>query len=231
MKKTLGVLGGIGPMSSAYFYKLVTEKTLADTDQEHIDIIISSKASIPDRTAYILDNDKENPLPCMIEEAKKLHNFGADIIAITCNTAHFFYKKIQDDLEIPILNIGEIAVKELNNKGITKIGIMATTGTILGGIYQDNSNKFGMECIIPNENEQKIVMSIIYDYIKANKKAPINKFLSVANSLKSRGAQAIILGCTELSLIKESEHLNEDFVDPLEILAEASIIACGYKIK
>lgn len=231
MKKILGVLGGIGPMSSAYFYKLVTEKTLANTDQEHLDIVISSKASIPDRTAYILDETQENPLPCMINEAQKLHNFGADIIAITCNTAHFFYKKIQDALEIPILNIGEIAVKKLNEQGITKIGVMATTGTILGGIYQDNSHKFGMECIVPDENEQKIVMSIIYDYIKANKKAPLDEFLSVANSLKNKGAQAIILGCTELSLIKESEHLSEDFVDPLEILAEASIIACGYQVK
>ncbi len=231
MKKVLGIMGGIGPMSSVYFYKLITEKTLANSDNEHIDIILSSKSSTPDRTAYILGESDLNPLPVMIEEAKKLRKYGADLIAIACNTAHYFYEKIQNEVDIPVLNIGEICVKNLYRQGVKSLGVMATTGTIEGKIYQNNCSKIGMDCIIPNDDEQEKIMEIIYKYIKAGKEPPLEEFFRIANSLKEKGAEVIALACTELSLIKESGKLDNTFVDPLEILAETSIIKCGYGLK
>lgn len=230
-KKVLGVLGGIGPMSSAYFYKLVTEHTFALKDQDHVDIVLSSKATTPDRTAFILGESDENPLPVMVKECKKMADFGAEVIAVTCNTAHYFYEGLQKELDIPVLNIGTLAVEYLIKHNIDKVGLMATTGTVKGGIYQSSCKEQGLECIIPNENEQSLVMKLIYDDIKAGKKANMEQFYTVAYSLKSKGAKAIILGCTELSLIKETGLLDDSFIDPLEILAKASIEACGYKIK
>ncbi len=226
MKKTLGILGGIGPMSSAYFYKLIIEKTPAIKDQDHIDIVISSKASIPDRTAFILDRCKENPLPIMISEAKKLEAFGAQVIAMPCNTAHYFYEKIQDELNVPLLNIGELAVNEIKKRGLDCIGLMATSGTVKAGIYQEACAKLDIKCILPKSEQQEMIMDIIYNEIKANKKPSESKFFDVANTLKKQGAQAVILACTELSLIKESGILDESYIDALEILALASIEAC-----
>ena len=87
----LGILGGLGPMSTFYFCELLTAHTLAKSDADHVDMLISSRASTPDRTAYILGNSLESPLPVMLEEARRLAAAGADLIVIPCNTAHYFY--------------------------------------------------------------------------------------------------------------------------------------------
>ena len=92
-EKTLGVLGGVGPLATVYFAKLLVEMTKADCDQSHISSVILNHASIPDRTEYILDNSKPNPLPVMIEDAKKLEKMGVDFIVIPCNTAHYFMSR------------------------------------------------------------------------------------------------------------------------------------------
>ena len=230
-KKVLGVLGGIGPMSSAYFYKLLTENTFAMKDQDHLDIVISSKATTPDRTSYILGESEENPLPIMIEECRKMLDFGAEVIAVTCNTAHYFYEALQDALSVEVLNIGKLAVDYLMKNNIETVGLMATTGTVQGGIYQNSCEEKKLNCIIPNKENQELVMKLIYDEIKAGKKANLDEFFTVANELKNKGAKAIILGCTELSLIKELGILDDSFIDPLEILAKASIESCGGKLK
>ena len=88
--KVLGILGGLGPMATAYFYELVTAHTLAKRDQDHIDMVISSKATTPDRTAFILGRSQDDPFVVMEAEAKRLVTFGAQVIAIPGNTAHYF---------------------------------------------------------------------------------------------------------------------------------------------
>ena len=90
-KKTLGILGGMGPAATAYFMDLLVRMTQADTDQEHLDILVCHAPSIPDRTGYILDHRKENPLPAMVDYGNKLCTIGAEAIAIPCVTAHYFY--------------------------------------------------------------------------------------------------------------------------------------------
>ena len=94
MAKTLGILGGLGPAASVYFYRLITEHTKALRDQDHLDIVLMSKASIPDRTEFILGKSADSPLSSMIEGVRALTGAGADLIAIPCNTAHYFYDEI-----------------------------------------------------------------------------------------------------------------------------------------
>lgn len=91
----IGILGGLGPMSSAYLYELITSRTAASSDQEHIDMIISSHASTPDRTAFITGKSGESPLPTMISDARRLEAYGADAIVIACNTAHYFIEEVR----------------------------------------------------------------------------------------------------------------------------------------
>lgn len=110
-EKTLGVLGGVGPLATIYFADLVVKMTDAKTDQEHISMVILNHGAIPDRTDYILDHSKPNPLPVMIADAKKLQAAGCDYIVIPCNTAHYFYDEIQKNVDIPIINIIEETVK------------------------------------------------------------------------------------------------------------------------
>ena len=224
---TLGILGGLGPSSTVYFYEMLTSLTKASCDQEHLDIVISSRATTPDRTAYILGNSDKNPVIQMIEDAKRLENFGVDVIAIPCNTAHFFYDSIAENISVPLLNIITVTTNAVKASGGKTMGILATEGTVKSKSYHLAAEKAGISCISPSDEEQKIISSIIYDDIKKGKKADIDKFNYVAESLFSRGADRLVLGCTELSLLCKENNFDIRFVDSLRSLAESCIKYCG----
>ncbi|MBE6596941.1 MAG: amino acid racemase [Ruminococcaceae bacterium] len=226
-KKVLGVLGGLGPMSSVYFYEMLTSHTYAECDQQHINILLSSRADIPDRTDFILGVSEENPLPAMKREVARLTDAGAEIIAIPCNTAHYFYSGVAKDAEIPLLNIIEETVAFCKYLGLDKVGVMATEGTILSGAYRSVLTREGIEYVAPSEKWQSAITRIIYGDIKQGNEPDLDLFLAAADSLTALGCERIILGCTELSLLKRKFRLGTRFIDSLELLALASIRECG----
>lgn len=213
-------------MSSAYFYEMITEHTMAAKDQDHIDMVISSAATTPDRTSYIVGESAENPAPVMIDNAGKLVAYGCDVIAIPCNTAHYFYSELQDNISVPIINIIYETVKFCSDKGCKRIGIMATDGTVRTETYQRMAEQFGIECITPSPDNQKRVMDIIYGSVKQGKAVDMQSFNRVSAELRKLGADRIILGCTELSVIKREYNLDAYYLDALEILAWRSILYC-----
>ena len=224
----LGILGGLGPMSTVYFYELLTAHTKASSDADHIDMLISSRATTPDRTAFILGRSKDDPLPVMIEEALRLERAGADLLVIPCNTAHYFYDGLKKSCQLPILNIIEETVRHLHRNGVTKFGLLATAGTVGSGSYDRACKQYGMECIAPDEKEQAIITSLIYDSIKQNKPIDLQSFLHVADTLVKKGCQKLVLGCTELSLLNKGDQLDRAlFVDSLEVLAWRTILSCN----
>ena len=233
-EKVLGVLGGVGPLATIYFADLVIKMTQADTDQEHIAMVILNHSSIPDRTEYILDKSKPNPLPVMIRDAKVLEEDDCDYIVIPCNTAHYFYEEIQKSVSVPIINILEETVKycEKTVPNIKKIGVLATDGTIKSNAYQNIIEKHSLECAVPSAEDQKSLMNIIYNQVKAGKEVDIFEFQRIIGELKKQGCDAVVLGCTELSIIKKDFDISRaDIVDSMECLARASILACGKKLK
>ena len=230
-KTTLGVIGGLGPIATAHFMELIIRMTEAETDQEHLDMIIYNHPSIPDRTGYILDPTKPNPLPEMIRIGNALARQGAGLIAIPCMTAHYFHKDLTRYIQAPIVHaIHETAV-HLKKHGIRKVGIMATDGTIRSKLFQLELERHGITPVIPGEEAQKCVMSVIYDDIKANRPAVMDKFNFASQELWQNGAQAIILGCTELSLVKRDYPIGAGFLDAMEVLARRCVLSCGGKLK
>lgn len=228
MAKTLGILGGLGPAASVYFYRIITEHTKADRDQDHLDIVLISGASTPDRTEFILGKSERSPLPAMIDGVKKLTAAGADLIAIPCNTAHYFYDQIEKYSPVPVLNIVRETVALAKKSGIKKLGIMATTGTVITGAYQHACLEEGIAFAVPSERAQAALMDIIYGSIKTAKEPDMKAFLSVCEELYENGADALVLGCTELSLIGETEALaSYRFIDSLLVLAARAIRECG----
>ena len=219
MAKKLGVIGGLGPVATAYFYELVSRMTEAENDQEHLDINIISKPSIPDRTDYILGRSAKSPLPYLIEIGKVLEELGSDYIAMPCITAHYFYNELTDSLNIPIINIISETAKYLKRHNISYAGIMATEGTIQSLLFQHELEKEGINPIIPSEHSQSLVTSLIYDNVKAGKPVDMNRFAVIKDELIRKGSDIIILGCTELSMINRDENIGQGFVDALEILA------------
>ncbi|MBQ7335293.1 MAG: aspartate/glutamate racemase family protein [Clostridia bacterium] len=225
--KRLGILGGLGPMSTFYFCELLTAHTRAEKDCDHIDMIISSCASTPDRTAFILGESDADPLPAMLREAHRLESAGADLIVIPCNTAHYFYDGLTRECRTPILNIIRETVDELYTAGVRRIGLLATAGTVRSGAYRRVCDEYGMDCLIPDEEQQAVITSLIYDRIKQNKSVDLQAFLRVAEALRDRGCEKLVLGCTELSLLKKQGLDERVFVDSLEILAKKTILSCG----
>ncbi len=229
----LGILGGLGPMASAYFYELLISHTDASCDQDHIDIILNSHATTPDRTAFIMGQSEDDPLAVMVEDIRRMKTYGADLVAIPCNTAHYFYDKLIASTDLPILNIMEETATCLTHLGIRKAGILATDGTVMTGTYDRYLNAHGIDCIRPSKEDQAAVMHLIYDEIKNGNAPNPDAFLSVSSHLCDMGAEGLILGCTELSLIKKhyGDKLPHLYIDSLDVLAYATILACGKKAK
>lgn len=235
-EKTLGVLGGVGPLATIYFADLVVKMTDAKSDQEHIAMVILNHGSIPDRTNYILDNTKPNPLPVMIADAKKLQAADCDYIVIPCNTAHYFYDEIQKNVNVPIVNIIEETVKYAIKivPDLKTLGVLATEGTIKSEAYRKVTDKYGVECKTPDAEDQQSLMNIIYGEVKAGKDVDIFEFMRIVGNMRKQGCEAIVLGCTELSIInKDFELTKKDskIIDSMEVLARRSIELCGKKIK
>lgn len=230
-KKRLGVIGGLGPLATAWFMELVIRMTQAQTDQQHLDMLIYNIPSIPDRTAYLLDPSQESPLPPIIRIGKALAAQEAECIAIPCITAHYFLPQLSREIPIPIIDaVGETA-SHLRRFGVSAAGIMATDGTIATKLLQNALESQGIRAVLPDPGGQKKVMELIYEDIKADRPVDIEKFRQVSRDLRQQGAQVIILGCTELSLIKREHAIGPGFIDALEVLAQQSVLRCGGQLK
>ena len=230
-KKIIGVIGGMGPIATSHFMELVIRMTDAKVDQEHLDMIIYNIPSIPDRTEYILDHSKPDPLPEIIRIGHMLEKAGAEYLCMPCITAHYFADRMRKEFSRPFINIVEETARYLYREGVRRAGIMATDGTVHSGLFQKAFEDYGIEPVLPSEERQKDVMHIIYKNVKANIPAEMDRFHKVEKELKSHGAEAIILGCTELSLVKRDENVGTGFIDGMEVLAQTAVKLCGCKVK
>ena len=227
----LGVIGGLGPMATAYYMELMIRMTDAKRDQDHPEVIIMNVPSIPDRTAFILGKSQANPCGPMVELGRQLKGLGCSVVATPCVTAHYFHETLQEQIGLPVIHVIRRTAELLRQAGIRRVGLMATDGTVCSGIFQRQVEEQGMELILPDEKGQAAVMALIYDQIKAGKPADPALFEQVKQQLRRKGAQVVVLGCTELSLLKKGAYLGTGILDALEVLAQESLIACGKPIK
>jgi aspartate racemase len=185
--------------------------------------LLSSRASTPDRSSFILGISKDDPTDAMTEEARRLEAAGAHLLAIPCNTAHYFYESICRAVDIPILNIISETAKFCKYLGVSRIGVLATEGTAASGAYEKYLEEYSVSVVPLTDGEQDAVSRIIFEQIKCGREPDHDSFRSVIRSLRERGAELIVLGCTELSLIKKQFEQPEYIVDSLELLALSAI--------
>ena len=224
----LGILGGLGPMSTVCFYEMLTARTRAASDRDHIDMVISSRATTPDRTAYILGHSDRNPLPVMLDDARRLVAYGATLLAVPCNTAHFFYDALNAAVSVPILNIIEETVQTLARMKIKQVGLLATEGTVSSGAYHKVCAAYGVSIVAPSQEDQQKLNALIYRTIKSGIRPRPEELERIAAPLRRAGCDRLILGCTELSLIKRNCGLDVRlYLDSTEVLALRTILRCG----
>jgi len=227
----LGVIGGLGPMATAVFLRRIVLLTDAQTDQQHIDIAIRHCPSIPDRTAYLLGKSELNPLPDILREAKALRDQGAECIAIPCITAHFYHDAIEQACALPVIDTVSLTAKELRSCGVSRAAIWATEGTVQAGLFQKALSRLNIEPIVPGAKTQALITDCIYRDIKAGRQPDRQALLTAQKKMLSLGAQAVILGCTELSVAAENVPFAPGCIDALDVLAKASVLSCGANVK
>lgn len=229
----LGVLGGMGPQATNTFYQRIIDRTQAETDQEHLRVLIWSDAKIPDRTAGILGtpDQAEAVYAALLAGAKLLEGAGCTVLAIPCNTSHYFVDRLQAQLRIPIIHMIRETVAAIQAMGKKTVGILATDGTVQTGIYQKELTAAGLTPVTLPERLQKTVMSIIYDEIKKGETGSREKFGEVDAWLRQAGCDCAILGCTELSVYRALHSLPPYYMDAMEVLAEQAILRCGKQLR
>ncbi|OKL50416.1 aspartate/glutamate racemase family protein [Boudabousia marimammalium] len=233
MSKLVGVLGGLGPKATIDFLAEVLDFTAATTDQEHVDMIVSQRASTPDRTDAIL-HEGTDPTQQMIKDAKGLETFGADFIVVPCNTASHFMEAVRESVQIPVADIVQLTVQEVVRRSADtkKVGVMATEGTLAAGVYQRALEAHGLEAVLPDARTQKQITNLIYQGVKAGKRVTPGQFFAPIAALRLMGADAVISGCTELSVIyKDLQVTDSDVIDSMDTLAKWTVVAADHQLR
>lgn len=224
----LGVLGGMGPMAGAAFMARLVALTEVERDQQHVPAILWSDPRIPDRPAgYFYNGD--DPLPWMQNGIDHLVRMGAQAIAIPCNTAHLWYEQLAAATQTPILHIVHAVLADLRRQGIEqgRIGLMGTATTLKLGLYQRALEAHGYEWMVPTDEEIERYCTSSITLVKTNRIA--QAFIPAADCvelLRRRGAQAVILGCTELPVAiphERREPLGVPITDSIDALALAAL--------
>ncbi|HJH10462.1 MAG TPA: amino acid racemase [Metalysinibacillus jejuensis] len=229
--KKVGIIGGVGPLATMFLGEMIVRLTDAQTDQQHIHTIINNDTTIPDRTAYVLDNTAPNPIPYLQRAAQVLTVAGADLLLLPCNTAHTFYQAITEAIDIPLVHMINETVAYAQAKQAKRVGILATDGTIAAGVYQQALVAQGMEAIVPPATVQKQVMAMIYHKVKAGQSVTSEEWQPIETAMVALGCDALILGCTELSIINRDLQLGSCYIDSLVVLAQRAIQLSGYQSK
>jgi aspartate racemase len=224
MPKTVGILGGMGPMATVDLFAKIVQSTPASIDQEHLRIIIDNNPQVPSRVNAIM-HAGESPLAQLTKSARVLEKAGVDFIVMPCNTAHYWIEKLQRSVNVPILNMITCAAAyafERYPQLSGRILLFATIGTVHVQLYQKAFSRLGMLLQVPTPEEQQIVDTAI-DAVKAGQ-IESNPFLGQLDAIiRKHEAQGVLAGCTEIPLVFPS--LKESFtrLDATAILAEAAV--------
>ncbi|MBU5364570.1 amino acid racemase [Enterococcus devriesei] len=223
MENFFSILGGMGTMATESFVRILNQRTHAHNDQEYLNYVMFNHATVPDRTAYILDHHADSPLPFLLDDIEKQNLLQPDFIVLTCNTAHYFFEELQAATKIPILHMPREAVREVvkHHQPGEKIAVLATAGTMSAKVYQNELEAKGFEVLAPDQELQAKVNHLIYHDVKENDFINSELYLEILSDVFEKyGCQNAILGCTELSLVHE---LTKN--DPYPVIDAQSILA------
>lgn len=196
----IGIVGGLGPETSAKFLLNVVTRVREKTGIQPHMILDNVSLPIQLEKNIILGKKSQMIFKILKQSIIRLNTMNVDIIVIPCNTVHIFFERLQRISKVPILNIIDEAI--LNAKNCQRIGLLATTTTVSARIYQKRAAKQKMKVILPNKISQEQVSEIIIKILHNSASEKDKKFLQfVMDELLKKGAQAILLGCTDLDLL------------------------------
>ena len=223
----LGVIGGMGPLATVSFYERVVLNTVAKCDNEHIDMVVLSHASMPDRTKCIIENKGGEFLEVIKKDFKILEDIGVEAVAIPCNTSHYFFDEFKKFTGLRVINMIEETILEVKKIGIEKIAVFGTLGTLNSKVYEKYANHHGLLVKEVSPEDKQAVMDIIYD-IKETNCLDGRRFVDILSRYCDDETVGII-ACTELSLLDIPRDINT--IDALDVLVKRSIELSGAVVK
>ncbi|MFV0558178.1 MAG: amino acid racemase [Enterococcus sp.] len=229
MENFFSILGGMGTKATESFVRLLNQRTKAHKDQEYLNYVLFNHATVPDRTAYILDHHAENPMPFLLADIEKQNYLKPNFIVLTCNTAHYFYDELQAASDSEILHMPREAAKELIRQKVTgKVAFLGTEGSVKAGVYERELQAAGFSVMIPDQALQAKINHLIYHEIKERDFLNTELYFAILQEVvETHQCEKIVLGCTELSLIEEvasTQHENPyPVLDPQSILVDQTI--------
>lgn len=216
----IGILGGMGPAATVELFRRIVLFTPAQCDQDHIPIVIDNNPRIPDRGPFILEGGPD-PRPALCRSARRLEKMGASFIAMPCNTAHVFLPYLRKAVRIPFIDMIAETAQIVTER---TVGLLATETTVRTRLYHDVCAARGIGVLTPLARDQARVMEIIYAIKGGSFDLGMKRDLrTIAQRLHGRGAQALIVGCTELSLVVSQDDFDGPVYDALDILARAAV--------
>ena len=225
IRKTVGVLGGMGPEATVDFMASVIALTDAARDQDHVRMLVDHNPQVPNRQDAIL-GDGEDPGRVLAAMARGLQDAGADFLVIPCNTAYVFEDAILAATHIPLISIIGVSITAALERapGADRIGLLATDGCLKAGVYQAGLEAAGVAAELPTPDELREIMSLVTS-IKAGKQTDATRsaMAGLGEALASRGAGAIIAGCTEIPLVLGEDAVSVPLISSTDALAAITV--------
>ncbi|WP_370410330.1 aspartate/glutamate racemase family protein [Streptomyces fradiae] len=225
-RPTLGILGGMGPLATADFYRRLVQRTPAGSDQAHLPVLMWADPAVPDRTAALL-GEGPSPVPALVEGARWLQRAGVSCIAVPCNTAHAYVEQLSRATGVEVLDMIRAALEAAARRapGLERVGVLATRGTRLTGLYERAGAGLGLAVVqVPDPVQKEYVDAAIRAVKRGGDPAGPEQWIAeAAGTLKEQGAQAVVAACTEIPLISGAASRVLPLVDSTDALAEAAV--------
>ncbi|NCO97333.1 MAG: hypothetical protein COY38_01205 [Candidatus Aenigmarchaeota archaeon CG_4_10_14_0_8_um_filter_37_24] len=221
--KIIGIIGGMGPESTSDFYLDLTRMAQEKCSSRPSIVIHSLPIKFSIEESFIKNGTGKNEyLDWLIGSIKTLEKTGADFIVIPCNTVHIFIDKLRKTTKIPIVSITEETAKLCSKKNFKKVGILATTLVIRGKLYEKEFKKLSIQVVNVSKEDQKFVSNTIHKIVTLQATEKEKMLLEeLVGKLKNQGAEAIVLGCTDLEILIKGDHEIE-IIDSMHTLAVAA---------
>jgi len=225
--KTVGVIGGLGPLATLDFFDRVLKRTRAVKEQEHLRLIIDNNTKIPDRNAY-MRGEGSSPGPALAASAKGLEVAGAEVIVMACNTTHIWESEIRAAISVPFLSIIDETAAVVADLRPEAVGVLAVDACLKGGLYQEALKKAGVKALLLSEDSQKTFMDLVYRIKSGDTGETVKRaMVTLARRLEAQGAEAIIAGCTEIPIVLSADDIDGELVSSTDVLVERTILFAG----
>ncbi len=225
-EKVVGVIGGMGPEATVDLMRRIIEATPAADDGDHIHVIADNNPKVPSRIKALIDGGGDDPTPALLDMARRLETAGADFLVMPCNTAHHYLRAIAAAVSVPVLDMIALAVARLGTLTPVpeKVGLLASPAVRMVGLYSGRCDDAGLEALFPDENGE----ADLFGVIRAVKAGTVTTehfdlYNRIARDLVAAGAGALLIACTELTVLGPPKGAGVAIVDAVDVLVEATV--------